>query len=100
MLWVRGTALLKAELRKHRALPYISVSLKRHALKWLMLEQDNLQILSTPYLTKEESSGHMTDKRKSSNFIQEKRVAVSSKMLPHRLSDDLLNHLKTEKKWE
>ena len=36
---------------KVRALPHISGHLKRTALKWMMIEQNNIELLSKPYLS-------------------------------------------------
>ncbi|XP_025089424.1 ribosomal protein 63, mitochondrial-like [Pomacea canaliculata] len=88
---------------KNRAYPYISVSLKRQALRWLLLEQDNVELLAKPYLTREESEGHTKAFKQLTNspsFIQIKSEESAAKMLPHKFTSDLLNHIERGNKWE
>ncbi|XP_076452857.1 uncharacterized protein LOC143288357 [Babylonia areolata] len=95
----RGTpGLLRAG--KHRALPYISVSLKREALKWLMLEQQNLEVLSKPYLTPEEEYHSAKTRKEQKSFIQKKLEEQQAKMLPHRTANDIFTNLYRQRRWE
>ncbi|KAL8562607.1 hypothetical protein ACOMHN_045871 [Nucella lapillus] len=95
----RGTTgLLRAG--KNRALPYISGSLKRQALRWLMLEEQNLQTLSKPYLTPEEEYNSAKARKDQNVFLNKISERNQSKMLPHRTADDIFTNLYKHRRWE
>ncbi|KAK7087442.1 hypothetical protein V1264_021493 [Littorina saxatilis] len=95
----RGTpGLLRAG--KHRALPFISVSLKKHALRWLMLEQQNVEILSKPYLSEEEEFNSAKARKQQDNFVEKKLLERQANMMPHRTAKDIFTNLYKQRSWE
>ncbi|XP_041377222.1 ribosomal protein 63, mitochondrial-like [Gigantopelta aegis] len=83
---------------KNKIHPHITTPQKRAILRCLLMEQENLEILSRPCITKEQSSGHMKAMYDfpTPNF----RKMRAGNMPPHMLFTDQLEHLNVSKKWK
>merc|ERR1711860_276408 len=53
---------------KHRLYEKVTVSQKREAVKQILLEEQNREYLSIPYLTAEQEDGHMAEKDREQHF--------------------------------
>ncbi|XP_064612675.1 large ribosomal subunit protein mL63-like [Liolophura sinensis] len=85
---------------KHRVYRPIKMKDRREAFNRLMKEQQNLAILSRPYLTMEEEQGHMKAMGRNRLAYEALKERNTSKMLPHRTIEDHLEHVNTGRKWE
>ncbi|KAJ8042804.1 Ribosomal protein 63, mitochondrial [Holothuria leucospilota] len=84
--------------RKHRRYRHITDCMVANLKKRLAIEEENARHLSRPYLTKEESHGHMLHLRhaRKAAFFREKYF---EKVKPNKTVEDHLSYLKVTKTW-
>lgn len=89
--------------KNQRIVPVIS-SQKASAVRWMTVEQQNIELLENPYVTKEEEMIYGTDHglraiKKQASF--ERMLAKNRKPFrPDRTLIDHFEHLNVNKKWE
>ncbi|KAK3598960.1 hypothetical protein CHS0354_024632 [Potamilus streckersoni] len=86
---------------KHQKVALIQPLWKLSAVKWMIMEQNNLDILDKPYLSKEVELRYIKDH----NILQKKHRELkeardASRWLKHVYFTDQLEHLNVTKKWE